>query len=372
MEKNGYGVHPTQYGKLSNDQLYGMFRESVYTKLNESEKRDLLQETVNRDAMEKGMVGAPLVQFADLPATESGNAENGYINVNRDIATRGIQSVEYNGQVLENQIRDYNIQALNTVLHEDEHCLQDQIINGTVIIDDMDLTQEYMANDFTTSAVLKDGSYKLGSQYVTGETPGGYYFYYFQPTERDAYLNAENKTASILAQLTSKFGTEDSFAAYETSILTKGYQATEQNAIQLFQNPEFVKDVSTTLQNEYYKTNIPVNDIYTQNAMKTEMIASYQAMQLENETYNKAEAKEDIKMDFSTKTMELDENNILAETVNESEPAVEAEGLREGGISDDSAAAHAGGSVGVSNDGESAGDGIDLDGGEGADDGLDL
>lgn len=77
-------------------------------------------------------------------------------------------------------------------------------------------------------------------------------------------------------------------------------------------------------------------------------------------------------MDFSTKITELDENNILVETVNESEPAVETEGLREGGISDDSAAAHAGGSVGVSNDGESAGDGLDLDGGEGADDGLDL
>lgn len=49
-----YGVHPTQYGNLSNDQLYSMYRESVYSKLGESEKLDLLQETVNRAALEKG------------------------------------------------------------------------------------------------------------------------------------------------------------------------------------------------------------------------------------------------------------------------------------------------------------------------------
>ena len=72
-----YGVHPTRYGNLSNDQLYAMFRESTYSKLGESEKLDLLQETVNRDALANGEIGAPEVRFEDLPANVSGNAANG-------------------------------------------------------------------------------------------------------------------------------------------------------------------------------------------------------------------------------------------------------------------------------------------------------
>ena len=62
-----YGVHPTRYGEVSDGHLYSMFRESAYARLSESEKLDLLQEVVNRDAMEKGEIGAPEVRFAELP-----------------------------------------------------------------------------------------------------------------------------------------------------------------------------------------------------------------------------------------------------------------------------------------------------------------
>ena len=210
-----YGVHPTRYGNLSNDQLYAMFRESTYSKLGESEKLDLLQETVNRDALEKGEIGVPEVRFADhLPANESGNAANGVINVNRDMAVNGTQSFEYNGQTIQHAVSDYNVQSLNTVLHENTHCFQDQVIDGTITIADAQKTAEYQANSFTSSAVLQDGRYQLGSQYLTGETANGYYCYYFQSTERDAFLGAEEKTAAILSGLTEKYGTEPSFEAY--------------------------------------------------------------------------------------------------------------------------------------------------------------
>ena len=63
------------------------------------------------------------------------------------------------------------------------------------------------------------------------------------------------------------------------------------------------------------------------------------------------------------------ESNEVTETVSESESSVGTSNLQEGGITDDSAAAHAGG-TGMSNEGESVDDGIA--GGEGADDGLDL
>ena len=57
------------------------------------------------------------------------------------------------------------------------------------------------------------------------------------------------------------------------------------------------------------------------------------------------------------------------ETVMKIDASVGTSNLQEGGITDDSAVAHAGG-TGMSNEGESVDDGID--GGEGVDDGLDL
>ena len=312
-----YGVHPTRYGNLSNDQLYAMFRESTYSKLGESEKLELLQETVNRDALEKGEVGAPEVRFADLPANESGNAANGVINVNRDMAVNGMQSFEYNGQTIQHLISDYNVQSLNTVLHENTHCFQDQIIDGTITIEDAQKTAEYQANSFTSSAVLQDGRYQLGSQYLTGETANGYYCYYFQSTERNAFLGAEERTAAILSGLTEKYGTEPSFEAYAKSVESTGYHATEREAIERFQNPNFVRDLNQTLQNQYFGTNVPV-DKNTEAAVKAEMIATYKSLQQQITQVNNLSAKEDTKMSFDpNKPVSLEEYNAtLRDSVN--------------------------------------------------------
>lgn len=312
-----YGVHPTRYGNLSNDQLYAMFRESTYSKLGESEKLELLQETVNRDALEKGEVGAPEVRFADLPANESGNAANGVINVNRDMAVNGMQSFEYNGQTIQHLISDYNVQSLNTVLHENTHCFQDQIIDGTITIEDAQKTAEYQANSFTSSAVLQDGRYQLGSQYLISETPNGYYCYYFQSTERDAFLGAEERTAAILSGLTEKYGTEPSFEAYAKSVESTGYHATEREAIDRFQNPNFVRDLNQTLQNQYFGTNVPV-DKNTEAAVKAEMIATHKSLQQQITQVNNLSAKEDTKMSFDpNKPVSLEEYNAtLRDSVN--------------------------------------------------------
>lgn len=302
-----YGVHPTRYGNLSNDQLYSMFRESTYSKLGENEKLDLLQETVNRNAMEKGMISVPEVRFADLPANESGNAANGVINVNREMAVNGTQPFEYNGQVIQHVVSDYNVQSLNTVIHENIHCLQNQIIDGTITSDDAGKTAEYQANSFTSSAVLQDGKYQLGSQYLTGETANGYFCYYFQATERDAFLGAEEKTALILNGLTKKYGTEPSFEAYSRSVETTGYHATEQEAIARFQNLNFERDLNQTLQNQYFGTNVPVEK-NTEAAVKAEMVATYKGLQ-QQITQNNNSTKEDKKMSFNPNSVSLDEYN---------------------------------------------------------------
>lgn len=314
---SAYGNHPTRYGNLSNDQLYSMFRESTYSKLGESEKLDLLQETVNRDALERGEIGAPEVRFADLPVNVSGNAANGVINVNRDMAVKGVQNFEYNGQTIQHSICAYNVESLNTVLHENIHCFEDQVSDGTITIEDAQKAAEYQANSFTTSAVLQDGKYQFGSQYLTGETVNGYFCYYFQSTERDAFLGAEKKTMAILNGLIEKYGTEPSFEAYAKSVETTGYQATERAAIERFQNPNFERDLNQILQNQYFGTNVPV-DKNTETAVKAEMIATHKNLQQHITQNNNLSTKEDKKMSFDpNKPVSLEEyNETLRSSVN--------------------------------------------------------
>ena len=304
-----YGVHPTRYGNLNNEQLYSMFRESSYSKLDESEKLDLLQETVNRDALERGEIGAPEVRFADLPANESGNASNGVINVNHDMAVNGVQSIEYDGQTIQHPVRAYNIETLNIVLHENIHCFQEQVIDGTINIEDIQKSAEYQSNGFTTSAVLQDGKYQLGSQYLTGETANGYYCYYFQSTERDAFLGAEEKTDTILNNIIEKCGTEPSFEAYKKSVEITGYHATERAAIERFQNLNFERDLNQTLMNQYFGMNVPVAP-NIENAVKAEMIATYQGLHQQIAQTNNLTIKEDTKMTFDpNKPVSLEEYN---------------------------------------------------------------
>ena len=304
-----YGVHPTRYGTLNNEQLYSMFRESSYSKLDESEKLDLLQETVNRDSLERGEIGAPEVRFADLPANESGNASNGVINVNRNMAVNGVQSIEYDGQTIQHPVRAYNIETLNTVLHENIHCFQEQVIDGTINIEDIQKSAEYQSNGFTTSAVLQNGKYQLGSQYLTGETANGYYCYYFQSTERDAFLGAEEKTDTILNNIIEKCGTEPSFEAYKKSVEITGYHATERAAIERFQNLNFERGLNQTLMNQYFGMNVPVAP-NIENAVKAEMIATYQGLHQQIAQTNNLTMKEDTKMTFDpNKPVSLEEYN---------------------------------------------------------------
>ena len=307
-----YGVHSTRYTRLSDEQLYSMYRETAYSQLKEEEKLELIQETVNRDAMERGEIGSPEVRFIDLSVNESGNSIDGVININRDMAVYGVQNYEYKGHVIHHNIDDYNIQTLNTAIHENIHCFQAQIIDGTIDTDDMKMRSEYQANDFTCSPVTLYGSTQLGCQYLVGESPMGYYMYYFQPTERDAYLGAEQKTGEILNQLTEKYGKEFSFEQYTKSVETTGFQIREQEAIKLFNNPNFKMDLSQVLQNQYFGTDKSV-DPRTETMVKAEMIVSYNNLE-QDFSMN----KEEHIMSFDPTPVSLEEyNQSLRDPVND-------------------------------------------------------
>lgn len=306
-----YGVHPTRYKILSDDQLYSMYRVSNYGELKEDEKLELVQETVNRDALERGEIGAPEVRFVDLPVNESGNSINGIININRDMAVYGVQNYEYKGKCLNHNIADYNMQTLNTAIHENIHCFQEQVIDETIDIGNVNLKREYQANEFTCTQVVINGKAQIGCQYLVGESALGYYMYYFQATERDAYLNAEEKTGRIINQLIQKYGSEESFDEYKKSLKINGYYARESEAIKLFNNVNIVKDINYVLQNQYYGTKASV-DQRTEMIVKAEMIASYNF--LTSDISTNVEGKN---MSFNPKPVSLEEyNQTLRDSVN--------------------------------------------------------
>ena len=311
-----YGAHPTQYGNLSDGNLYAMYRESVYRSLSESQKLDLLQETVNRDAAARGEAGSPRVQFENMPSRTDGYAEKGVISVNRDLAVNGTRTATYQGKTLQHTINDYNIQSLVTVLHENVHCYQDQIIDGTIRNADPQLAAEYRANDFTISMVQQGNNLDFGSQYLTGETSNGYYFYYFQATERDAFRWSEEEASRIVQELTAKYGMEPSFEAYEKTLQANGYSVMEVEVIQRFQNPDFVKDLNQVLMNQYYDTHKSV-DARTEQAVKNEMVQSRQALQPVT-TRSLSTGKEQQNMSFQYTPMTVEEyDQFLRNAVNE-------------------------------------------------------
>ena len=272
MSENGYGEHPTMYGSLTDAQLYGMYRQSVWSGMGEHERQQLLQESVNRAAQERGEHGACEVRFADLDDGVSGEQRGSLILVNREmfVNDRQVSHTENYGTIT----RDYptsNINALETVLHENEHAWQNQCVSGE-IEGDPQRTFEYRANDFTTSSVEQpDGTYQLGSQYMCGET--NYDFYYFQSTERDAYQFSQARTLQIVDGLEKQYGSEESFAEYREELRQTGYQAQLERANQRYGTENFEREVNNTLLNQYYGTNIPV-DPQIERAVKEEMTAT--------------------------------------------------------------------------------------------------
>ena len=275
-----YGTHTTQYEKLSNDELYAMYRGSVFETFTNEQKQDLAQETVNRHAAELGMTGAPKVVLVDLPSTINGQTLNGVIEVNNETA------------------KD-NCNFLNTVFHENMHAFQEQVIDGTITNIDDDLAMQYRANGNNIgSVVFQNGTYQMGSHYLRGLSSAECSM--VQATERDAMKGAEAKTAEIIQSLTEKYGVEPGFENYEKGIMEKGYLAWETAGIERFENPNFEKDVNQTLLNQYFGEDVFVDEA-TEAAVKAEMITSYEAV-LNNESTTNLVSMEEKGMEAEFET----------------------------------------------------------------------
>ncbi len=284
MNNAGYGSHPTRYGSLDDSQLYFLFREEHWGTMDEAGRRELLQESVNRAAMENGELGSCAVVFDDLPSCLAGRQSGDMIYLNRDMFVYGIRKTSYNGQICTVPLFGSNMRALETALHEDQHAYQNQVINGVIVPKDPALQYEYASNNFGIVQMKNpDGTLRNGCTYLQGLTPGaGYYLYYFQSSERDAHQLSEEKTVSIMNNLAAKYGEEASFSAYWQEVSVNGYQAMLAEAQKMFQCPFPEKEINQSLMNHYYGTQNQVAP-QIEALVAGEMAASYAALAQQNE-----------------------------------------------------------------------------------------
>ena len=308
MSERGYGSHPTIYGNLSDGQLYQMYRSEIWKGLNEDNRQQLLQETVNRSALEHGEIGACKVVFShDLDVGTDGQQSGNTILMDYEKFVNDREVRIYNEKEIYHDVIDSNMQALTTAFHEDEHAYQNQVIEGLIPGDAEETIKEYKANDFTPAVIKQDNSIHIGSQYLNGIS--NYYLYYLQSTERDAFRNSEDKAAKVMEYLKEQYGEEKSFEVYRAGLQAKGFEAVLKEAQQYFQNENIEKDINQTLMNQYYTTNEPVDSV-TMSAVKREMILSYQH-QMRNSMKNDSEKDVEIligKTDGNTKMPQEGEN----------------------------------------------------------------
>nr|MCR4801796.1 hypothetical protein [Lachnospiraceae bacterium] len=277
----------TKFQGLSDNELYKMYRIEEWKEMNERDKQQLLQETVVRSAEKRGEVGCCIVNFEDLPDGTLGTHRNGVISLNRSHYAVGAENIEYKGKIITREIPAVNWDALETVLHEDIHEWQSQLVRGE-INGDPELVYEYRANGFSVSPVEftdKNGTITtaMGLHYLDGDSrtvdgsvsTKSYLLYHFQATERDAHRWSQSEAIQIAKNIEQEYGPDCSISDYIHILESQGYQAIENKANNLFNNSNVEKEINQSLKNHYYDTYIPVSkDI--EDSVSQEMIGSYQ------------------------------------------------------------------------------------------------
>ncbi len=275
---------PVDYGKLTDDQLYANFRASSWNKLDDNARQALLQEVVNRSARAHGEQGVCQVAWDPNIGGALAAQRGSTIAINPDYLSAGAVK----GDAAQSW------EALESVLHEDEHAYQYQVCDGRIPNADPALRRQYQANNFDVTMITDAGGVtKPGLQYIAAEENGGeanYLLYYLQSTERDAHRISQEKTQAILARqeqlileekqqgLISPEDAkvdEEAAAEYRRQVQANGYEAMVQEANDFFFTTNFEEDLNTALTNNYYGENKPLHDPSIQQIADAAMVRSY-------------------------------------------------------------------------------------------------
>lgn len=246
----------TRYGGLSTETLYSLYRHEAWARLDEGERLNLLQETVNREVQANGAGYLCELSMVRLPSSIYGQEHNGHIQLNEELCLRDRLLYQTTAEPICIDLKDANFLALETALHEHRHSFQTQMIEGKLDprLCEPKLLAALEANQLQPTVV----NGQTASQYMQGLT--SYSLYYLNPCELDANKIAEAKTAAILEQLRARFGEDSSMQAYLQRVERSGVTAKLAEYSRAYACEGVELEVAQILKNCHFKTEVAVNE----------------------------------------------------------------------------------------------------------------
>ncbi|MCH5314741.1 MAG: hypothetical protein J1E81_02415 [Eubacterium sp.] len=289
----------TRYSNLSDSALRSMFTESSWMKLSKYEKLDVLQETVNREALNNGAMPCK-VSFENMASNMQGCQFDDKIMLNREMFVDNQITYKYGDTSFKFDMEAPNYSAYEVVLHEYRHSLQQQISDGKINADS-DTKARFESNNFTVSEI--DG--QRASQYMLGKTGNGYDMYYLNPTELDAHKFSQEQAMALVNEHRAQNGDDNSILSYTEKISATGYEAKLAELKEKY-GENIDKDVEQVLINKFNNTNVPV-DKNVEKMVASEMIASQQAIDNANKNeINNISSTNAVSENYSSTVDEFD------------------------------------------------------------------
>ena len=267
--------YQTLYSNHSDNAFRALYHQSNWNSLSETQKVNLLQETANRAAFEKGIEPCK-VSLESMSGNTMGYQEGKSIVLNAELVNNSTLTCRYGENNITFQVPDSNYRCFETVYHENEHSFQDAVVDGRVDAAKQEKAV-YEANDFSVTEINGERA----CQYMNAQS---YDAYYLNPVELKAWQEGEQKAMELVSEHSAKFGEDNAISSYARHIAKDGYNA----KIAMLQDKygeDIVQQTENVLLNAKNGTNIPVNkDV--ESFIHNEMIETQKSIDNANHTEN--------------------------------------------------------------------------------------
>ena len=247
----------TIYSSLSDKELKALFLHDSWIGLSADKRLSLLQETVDRELaalVDAENVPICVVQYSDLQPSTMGFQEDHSIFINRDVFTNDRMTQSFfdrNGKhELVYEVEHGNYLAYDLIQHELTHFIQNCKEVGMIPAEPQEV-DIIKANRIEVTTVNGERA----CRYMNSD----FMMYYLNPTERQAFQAAEEKTLSLIAGHQENHAPDKAMKEYFEEVRKEGYSTRIKKYAELFGTENLPNEIDQVLLNAYRGTNLPVN-----------------------------------------------------------------------------------------------------------------
>lgn len=247
----------TIYSSLSDKELKALYLHDSWMGLLADKRLSLLQETVDRELaalVDAENVPVCIVRYSDLQPSTMGYQEDHSIFINRDVFTNDRMTQSFfdrNGKhELVYEVEHGNYLAYDLIQHELTHFIQNCKEAGLIPAEPQEV-DIIKANRIEVTTVNGERA----CRYMNSD----YMMYYLNPTERQAFQAAEEKTLSLIAVHQEDHVPDKAMNEYFEEARKEGYSTRMKKYADLFGTANLPNEIDHVLLNAYRGTNLPVN-----------------------------------------------------------------------------------------------------------------